>query len=103
LLPELNITKSNYTITSFYYHYIARRSFKLTYIKMASQKPLIRNTIILSSEGHLSPLNGHYCLKSYPLPRCLLISLTLIDILLNLKPVFICKVTYNNLVKRTRI
>jgi len=59
--------------------------------------------MILSSEGHLSPLNGYYCLKLYPLPGCLLISLTLINILLNLKPVFIYKVTYNDSVKRIRM
>jgi len=59
--------------------------------------------MILSSKGHLSPLNGRRRLTLYPLPRYLLISLTLIDILSNLKPVFIYKVTYNNLVKRTYI
>ena len=100
LLLELDITKSNYTATSFYYYYTARRSFKLTYIKMALQKPLIRNTIILSSEGRSSPLNGQRRSTLYPSPRYLLINLTLIDILSNLKPVFIYKVTYNNLVKR---
>ena len=70
---------------------------------MALWKPPIRNTIILSSKGYLSPLNGQCCLTLYPLPGYLLISLTLIDILSNLKPVFVYKVTYNNLVKRTRI
>jgi len=100
LLPELDITRSNYTAISFHHHYIAGRSFKLTRIKMASQKPPIRNIMILSSKGHLSPSNRQRCLTLYLLPGCLLISLTLIDILLNLKPVFIYKVTYNDLVKR---
>jgi len=59
--------------------------------------------MILSSKGYLSPLNGQRRLTLYLLPRCLLISLTLIDILLNLKPVFVYEVTYNDLVKRTRM
>jgi len=58
LLPELDTNKSDYTAINFHYYYAARRSFKLTYIKMALWKPLIRNIMILSSEGYLSPLNG---------------------------------------------
>ena len=80
MLLELYITRSDYTAISFYYYLIAKRSFKLTCIKIALRKPLIRSLEILSSEGYLKLLNGQYYLTSYLLLRCLPISLILTEI-----------------------